>query len=42
MDSLAPPFAEAWGMAAAVAFRASDEASPITGVVPPVNGGLSL
>jgi 3-oxoacyl-[acyl-carrier protein] reductase len=35
-------FAEAWEMAAAVAFLAADEAAYITGVVLPVDGGLSL
>jgi 3-oxoacyl-[acyl-carrier protein] reductase len=35
-------FAEASEMAAAVAFLASDEAAYITGVVLPVDGGLSL
>jgi 3-oxoacyl-[acyl-carrier protein] reductase len=35
-------FAEAAEMAAAVAFLASDEAAYITGVVFPVDGGLSL
>ena len=35
-------FAEASEMAAAVAFLASDEAAYITGVVFPVDGGLSL
>ena len=35
-------FAEASEMAAAVAFLASDEAAYITGVVLPVDGGLSM
>lgn len=35
-------FAEAEEMASAVAFLASDEAAYITGVVFPVDGGLSL
>ena len=35
-------FADASEMAAAVAFLASDEAAYITGVVFPVDGGLSL
>ena len=35
-------FAEASEMAAAVAFSASDEAAYITGVVLPVDGGLSM
>ncbi len=35
-------FAEPSEMAATVAFLASDEASYITGVVVPVDGGISL